>query len=68
MRHETHYTRIAEHFDEGTIGAPKVNGEFSKAFVDYLKLLYRPEEAELVQHLRMMKPTWPGRQGGRKQM
>ena len=55
MDHDAHYVKIAQHFDEGTIGAPKVKGAFSKAFIDYLKLLYKPEEAELVQHLKMMK-------------
>lgn len=55
MAQDTPYLKIAEHFDEGTLGAPKVGGSFSKAFIDYLKLLYTPEEAELVQHLRMMR-------------
>jgi Pyruvate/2-oxoacid:ferredoxin oxidoreductase delta subunit len=55
MDKTTPYLKIAEHFDEGTLGAPKVEGSFSEAFIDYLKLLYTPEEAELVQHLRMMR-------------
>jgi ferredoxin len=33
--------------------APKAGDSISQAFVDFLKLLYTPEEAELVQHLKM---------------
>lgn len=55
MSQDAPYVKIAEHFDEGTLGAPKVGVDFSRAFIDYLKLLYKPEEAEVVQHLRMMK-------------
>ncbi len=53
------YLKIAEHFDEGTLGAPKAGGAFSGAFMDYLRLLYKPAEAELVQHLRMMRHFTP---------
>ena len=49
------YRKIAVHFDEGAWGAPKgKGGDLSEAFIDYLKLVYTPEEAEIVQHLKMM--------------
>jgi hypothetical protein len=47
------YLRIAENVDKGFQTAPKANGELSKAFIAYLKLVYTPEQAELVQHLPM---------------
>jgi hypothetical protein len=47
------YLRIAESVDRGFQTAPKSNGELSKAFIAYLKLIYTPEQAELVQHLEM---------------
>jgi ferredoxin len=47
------YLRIAENVDKGYQTAPKANGELSKAFIAYLKLVYTPEQAELVQHLPM---------------
>ena len=49
----SNYVKIAEQIDQGVCTAPKVNGEFSESFIEYLKLLYTPEEAELVQHLQM---------------
>ncbi len=50
---ELAYLKIAENVDVGPWTAPKADGDFSKAFVKFLKLLYTPEEAELVQHLQM---------------
>jgi len=47
------YLKIAENIDQGPQTAPRAEGEFSKAFIEYLKLLYKPEEAELVQRLKM---------------
>ncbi len=47
------YLKIAEKIDEAPLTAPRVGGGFSKAFIKYLKLLYTPEEAELVQQLKM---------------
>ena len=47
------YLQIAENVDKGFQTAPKANGELSKAFIAYLKLVYTPEQAELVQHLPM---------------
>jgi ferredoxin len=49
------YVRIAENFDKGVQTAPKADGKVSKAFIEFLKLVYTPEEAELVQHLSMNK-------------
>ena len=50
---ETAYLRIVENIDQGPLTAPKAGGKYSEALLQYLKLLYRPEEAELVQHLKM---------------
>ncbi len=47
------YLKIMENIDLGPQTAPKANGEFSMAFIEFLKLLYTPEEAELVQYLRI---------------
>jgi Pyruvate/2-oxoacid:ferredoxin oxidoreductase delta subunit len=47
------YLRIAENVDKGFQTAPKADGELSEAFIAYLRLVYAPEEAELVQHLEM---------------
>ncbi|MBW2091504.1 MAG: 4Fe-4S binding protein [Deltaproteobacteria bacterium] len=49
------YVRIAENVDKGFQTAPKAGGELSQAFIAYLKIVYTPEEAELVQHLNMFK-------------
>jgi Pyruvate/2-oxoacid:ferredoxin oxidoreductase delta subunit len=48
------YVRIAESVDRGVQTAPKEGEELSPAFIAYLGLVYKPEEAELVQHLEMM--------------
>ncbi len=47
------YIQIAENIDKGIQTAPKSDGELSKAFIAYLKILYKPEEAKVVQHLEM---------------
>ena len=47
------YQRIAENIDKGIQTAPKADGDISKAFLAFLKLVYTPKEAELVQHLEM---------------
>lgn len=47
------YVRIAENIDKGIQTAPKADGALSKTFVEFLKIVYTPEEAELVQHLSM---------------
>ena len=50
------YMRIAENIDRGFQTAPKVDGGISKAFLGFLKIVYSPQEAELVQHLDMYLP------------
>jgi predicted transcriptional regulator len=47
------YIQIAENVDKGFQTAPKAAGELSRAFIAYLKIVYAPEEAEVVQHLQM---------------
>lgn len=47
------YIRIAENIDKGMQTAPKADDELSVAFIAYLKIVYTPEEAALVQHLSM---------------
>jgi len=48
---ESAYTRVAEKLDMNTTGAPKKDGEFSPAFIEYLKILFTPEEAEVAAFL-----------------
>jgi len=50
---EQAYIRIAEAIDRGPQRAPKVDGQFSKTFLAYLKLIYTPEEAAIIQYLNM---------------
>jgi Pyruvate/2-oxoacid:ferredoxin oxidoreductase delta subunit len=47
------YLQVAKNIDAGPMTAPKVNGAWSPAFVQFLKLVYTPDEAEVVQHLKM---------------
>lgn len=47
------YYRIAEGLDKNPTGAPKLGDEFSPAFIALLKILYTPEEAEIIQHLKV---------------
>ncbi len=47
------YLKIWETIDQAPMTAPKAGDEISQAFIDFLKLLYSPEEAALVQHLKM---------------
>ena len=47
------YMKIAENIDKGFQTAPKSDGGISKAFLAYLKIIYKPEAAELIQHLEM---------------
>ena len=48
------YTKIAQKIDESPTMAPKSDDatSFHEAFIKYLKLLYSPEEAELLQHFQ----------------
>ena len=52
---DAQYYRIAEELDKNPTGAPKSGDGFSPSFIAFLKILYTPEEAELVQHLRVLK-------------
>lgn len=53
MSEQSVYLKIMENMDQNPMTAPRADGGFSKAFIAYLKLLYTPEEAQLVQHLKM---------------
>ncbi len=50
---EMAYRNIARAVDAGPMTAPKADGDSSPAFLAYLALLYTPEEADIVQHLKM---------------
>ena len=54
MTNDECYLRLANQFDQHAGGAPKNGDQESAAFFEYLKLLYSPEQANLLQHL---KPT-----------
>ena len=54
---DQYYIQIAENVDKGVQTAPKADGELSKAFIAYLKIVYKPEEASIVQHLTMLPGT-----------
>ena len=47
------YVRLAQALDEGPLTAPKSEGDFSRAFLKYLSLLYSPQEAEIAGLLKM---------------
>ncbi len=49
------YIRIAEKFDQHAAGAPRSGDGFSEAFIEYLKLLYPPEAANIIQHLTVVR-------------
>jgi len=57
MENETVYTRIAKKIEEQEPHtAPKAeDGSIHEAFIDHLKLLYTPEEAEVVQYLNLLE-------------
>jgi ferredoxin len=55
--HESPHRKLAEKLDTNIMGIPKKDGDFSPAFMEYLELLYTPEEAELASFL----PVDPGR-------
>ncbi len=56
MKNQDVYIRIAQKIDEqDPHTAPKAeDGNIHEAFIDYLKLVYSPEEAELVQYLNLL--------------
>jgi ferredoxin len=45
------YVALAERLDMNITGAPKKDGVFSPAFLEYLELLFTPEEAEVASFL-----------------
>jgi len=45
------YLNIAKTLDQAFRRAPHVNGDPSESFVEYLKIIYSEDEAELVQHI-----------------
>jgi ferredoxin len=47
------YRRIVENIDQGALTAPRAGGDFSRPFIEFLRLLYTPEQADVVQHLQM---------------
>jgi len=49
------YINIAQKMDDDPKTAPKTNDKtaFQKSFIEYLKLVYSPEEAEIIQHLNV---------------
>ena len=51
---EKAYRQIAENVDKNFQTAPKAGDDLSQAFIAYLKIVYTPEEAKLVQHLFML--------------
>ncbi|MBD3229364.1 MAG: hypothetical protein GF329_14360 [Candidatus Lokiarchaeota archaeon] len=55
QENETHdldpYEKIIQNMREYPNDLPLVNGEVSKAFKDYIKLLFTPEEAQIAQYL-----------------
>jgi len=53
------YFELAERFDWHAMRVPRAGDSVSTAFVDYLKLLYSPEEARLVRHLRFTGQILP---------
>lgn len=59
MADDSAYIRIAENYDRNPVGAPRVAGKISGAFINYLKLLFTPEEAEIVKHLKAPSEILP---------
>ena len=48
---ESPYFQLAEALDTNFQGIPKKDGEFSPSFLEYLELLFSPEEAEVASYL-----------------
>ena len=48
---ESVYRKVAERLDMNITGVPKKAGDFSPAFLEYLELLYTPEEAKVASFL-----------------
>ncbi len=48
---ESIYKKLAERIDMNITGVPKKGGDYSPAFLEYLELLFTPEEAEVASFL-----------------
>jgi len=48
---ESVYVKLAERLDMNITGVPKKDGGFSQAFLEYLEILFTPEEAEVASFL-----------------
>ncbi|WP_300668985.1 4Fe-4S binding protein [Desulfoluna sp.] len=48
------YITIAERINRNPMRTPRVEGEFTPSFINYLELVYTLEEAEVVQHLDIL--------------
>jgi len=59
MSDDAAYIRIMENLDRNSHRAPRAGKDYSKSFIEYLKLLYNPEEAKLVQHLKIPREIFP---------
>jgi len=53
------YISIMKKLDEAYNRAPRSGEEYSESFIEYLKLLYKPEEAELVAYLKVPREVFP---------
>jgi hypothetical protein len=56
------YISIMKKLDEAYNRAPRAGVEYmeySESFIEYLKLLYKPEEAELVAYLKVPREVFP---------
>lgn len=52
-KEDNDYLFIAENINRNPMRAPRHKGEFTPSFIEYLKLLYKPEEAAVVRYLQM---------------
>ncbi len=59
MHKDDAYISIMKNMDEAYNRAPRSGSEYSESFIEYLKLMYKPEEAELVAHLKVPREIFP---------
>ncbi len=59
MNNNTAYIQIMKKMDAVYNRAPRSGAKYSETFIDYLKLLYSPEEAEIVAHLETPREIFP---------
>lgn len=48
---ESVYVKLAERLDMNITGVPKKDGDFSPAFMEYLKIIFTPDDAEVASFL-----------------